>query len=231
MKNCIVKQLLIDQTTGQPIVFNTDNYQIDGANLSAADFITPEIAVAFVPRSRKPKEIQKARSKKKAEVYTPVWLTNEMIDALEKEWSATDLNEYIDTTFLDICCGEGVFLTHSYDPESGELISLESRSGVLDRKLSKIPPLSNQEVWFSWVKRAFQSVYGYEYVGDSLFLARKNLLDTFLDWNFYLYGDYPSMSQILELIEIITWNVIQMDGLNPQWERYRDWRNENKATD
>ena len=36
--------------------------------------------------------------------------------------------------------------------------------------------------WLKWALRAFQSVYGYEYQGDNLLIARINILMTFVEY-------------------------------------------------
>ena len=35
-----------------------------------------------------------------------------------------------------------------------------------------------EEEWFTWTKRAYESIYGYEYQGDSLLIARENIFYT-----------------------------------------------------
>ena len=59
---------------------------------------------------------------------------------------------------------------------TGETIPIAKRIGLLDRKLRVVSEnTETEEEWFTWTKRAFQSVYGFEYQGDSLLLARENL--------------------------------------------------------
>lgn len=38
------------------------------------------------------------------------------------------------------------------------------------------------EDWLKWTVRAFEASYGFEYQGDSLLIARINLLLTFVDY-------------------------------------------------
>ena len=42
----------------------------------------------------------------------------------------------------------------------------------------------DKDEWCNWTTRAFQSVYGYEYQGDNLLLARANLLLSFVEYYF-----------------------------------------------
>lgn len=53
----------------------------------------------------------KERVKKFGEVYTPIWLVNEMLDELEKESNAfSDIGK----TFLEPTCGTGNFVVEIY---------------------------------------------------------------------------------------------------------------------
>ena len=61
--------------------------------------------------------------------------------------------------------------------------------------------------------KAYKSTYGFEFQGDNLLIARKNLYFTFLEYYYQRFGRYPSRKTINQIIEIITWNLWQMDGL------------------
>lgn len=67
--------------------------------------------------------------------------------------------------------------------------------------------------WFKWTKRAFESIYGFEFQGDSLLLARENLMFTFIDNFMYKFKSKPNYKQIKEIATVISWNIWQMDGL------------------
>ena len=69
-----------------------------------------------------------------------------------------------------------------------------------------------EEEWFTWTKRAFQSVYGFEYQGDSLLLARENLFVTFVEVYRERFGKLPHLRQMKVIANIIAWNLWQMDG-------------------
>lgn len=62
-------------------------------------------------------------------------------------------------------------------------------------------------------KIAFRSSYGYEWQGDSLLIARENLLYTFIDYYQDKFKETPSTALQKEMAEIIVWNIFQMDGL------------------
>lgn len=71
----------------------------------------------------------------------------------------------------------------------------------------------NEEEWFKWTLRAFQSVYGYEYQGDNLLLARGNLLLTFVEYYQDRWECQPTEKQLRTVANVIVWNLWQMDGL------------------
>ena len=60
---------------------------------------------------------------------------------------------------------------------------------------------------------AVQSTYGYEWQGDSLLLARENILYDVIDWYEDKFLEAMPMKMIKEVANIITHNIVQMDGL------------------
>ena len=60
---------------------------------------------------------------------------------------------------------------------------------------------------------AYKSSYGFEWNGDSLLLARENLLYTYRDYYHAKWGDEPLYGLFEEIAKIISYNVFQMDGL------------------
>lgn len=92
-------------------------------------------------------------------------------------------------------------------------VPISQRIGLLDRKLRVISENTDtEEEWFTWTKRAFQSVYGFEYQGDSLLLARENLFVTFVEVYRERFGKLPHLRQRKVIANIIAWNLWQMDG-------------------
>ena len=63
-----------------------------------------------------------------------------------------------------------------------------------------------------WVCRAFQSVYGYEFQGDNLLIARINLLNTYVDYMQARLNRQPAPSELQKIVNVIVWNFWQMDG-------------------
>lgn len=64
-------------------------------------------------------------------------------------------------------------------------------------------------------QEALKSAYGYEWQGDSLLLARENLLYTWLEHYQAKFGaeTMPTERSCKSAAYIISWNVFQMDGL------------------
>lgn len=199
-----------------------------------ADIIQPRIAKA--------QQEQAQRTKKHAEVFTPSWLCCKMADALDEEWfsrqnvffaqSGTSWQliegkidfppdkhktwqKYVDTRVLEITCGEAPFLASRYDTVTGEPIPIERRIGVLDRKLRAVSENAQSEAeWLKWAHRALESVYGFEYQGDNLLIARINILLTFAEHLQAHLGRQATKSELCAAANIIAWNLWQMDGLN-----------------
>lgn len=194
------------------------------------------------PRVLKSIAAQKNRTKSKAEVFTPSWICNKMNNLLDEEWfgykeifnvenesdntwktntekvrfvEGKTFEEYINSTRLEITCGEAPFLVSRYDAATGKEIDIRDRVGLLDRKLRVINEnIEDKSEWFEWVKKAYKSIYGYEYQGDNLLIARINLLITFVDYYKFKFGVEPSLDDVKDIAEIISWNVWQMDGLS-----------------
>ena len=191
------------------------------------------------PRVTKSTEEQTMRTRKKAEVFTPAWLCNKMNNHCDAEWfgreSVFNIEEerswnptvdkiefppgrswedYVYSKRLEITCGEAPYLVSRYDASSGEIIPVHKRIGILDRKLRIVNEnVKNRELCNTWVLRAFESVYGYEYQGDNLLLARINLLETFCEYTRDRWNEEPSDLALKRLANIISWNLWQMDGI------------------
>ncbi|MBF0843068.1 Eco57I restriction-modification methylase domain-containing protein, partial [Streptococcus danieliae] len=124
------------------------------------------------------------------------------------------LEDYVDIRWLELTCGEAPYMVSRYDAVTGEEIDLFNRVGFVDRKLQRISQeVSDEGTFFKLAVRAYQASYGYEYQGDNLLLARENLLITFEDYYQAAFGKGPTLEQRLEIATIISYNVMQMDGL------------------
>ena len=230
--------LLQDKTTKKNIIFATDAYESIG--YSAASEILPErvVNMDLLPRVEKELIHQQARTKAKAEVFTPSWVCNKMNNHCDEEWfgrpnvfnkedgetwitnpEPIDFGEmswkdYIDSRRIEITCGEAPYLVSRYDTTTGEIIPIVDRIGILDRKLRIVNEnATDDKEWLKWTERAFQSVYGYEFQGDNLLIARINLLNTYSDYYKDRIGTEPSDKDTRKIANIIAWNIWQMDGL------------------
>lgn len=216
----LLKILLKDRTTNKSIVWGTYSYGYLGKGFGNADSITITKITDYYrhliqPRSQKSKSEQQDRTKVRAEVFTPAWLVKKQNDYIEDELKALDFESYIDTKWLEISCGEAPYMVSRYDTVTGQEIPLEKRVGFVDRKLQRINREIDKEVDFcKWAVRAYQASYGYEYQGDSLLLARENLLASFEDYFRDKFGKAPTLEMKNQIATIISYNVFQMDGLD-----------------
>lgn len=206
----VLKTLLLDHSTGKNIFWATHDYESLGSEYDYRSEILPELitgehGMVIRPRVLKSKEQQSDRVKDMAEVFTPAWVVKKMVDYVDID---------IDTRCLELTCGEAPFLVSRYDATTGVPISINERVGMLDRKLGMINSQQlNDDDWLAQVRQAFQTTYGYEWQGDSLLLARENLLYTFVDYYEARFGSKPDVTLIQDFAEIISWNLWQMDGL------------------
>lgn len=202
--------------------------------------ITGKRGQVIKPRTKKSKQEQLKRSRDKAEVFTPSWvcnIQNNLIDQrwfeeknvfnyeIEQGWKTNEKKikfptkqnknwkDYVDDIRLEITCGEAPYIVSRYDTVTGEILEPKNRIGLLDRKIRVINENATIDEWFEWVKRAYKSVYAYEWQGDSVLIARENLLYTFIDYYEERFNRLPDNNLLIEIAAIISWNIWQMDGL------------------
>ena len=221
----ILNILLIDRTTSTAngthnIIWANKNYlKYDSKRYAMTAEIKPELITGLMegiirPRALKTKEIQKRRTKSKAEVFTPTWIVKKQNDEVDNDFANDDLETYVKRTWLEITCGEAPYMTTRYDMDTGKTIPIAKRVGFIDRKLARI----NKEVddkleWQRLVEESYKSSYGFEWNGDSLLLARENLLYTYRDNFLIKWHTEPTLILLRLIAKIISYNVFQMDGL------------------
>lgn len=204
-------------------------------------FITGENSTIIQPRVLKTREEQTNRTKDKAEVFTPSWICNTQNNLIDevwfgrkdifnqehpetKTWIATTMpisfpngktwKDYLRSTRMEITCGEAPYLVSRYDTTTGEFIPISQRIGMLDRKLRIISEnATTTGEWLKMAQEAYKNIYGYEWQGDNLLLAREALLMTFIEYYTEKFGEKPQNRSIKYIAYIIAWNVFQMDGL------------------
>ena len=214
----VYERLLIDRTRSMNgkkhnIIWASEGKEADASYLATDEVLLKDIQQGvIIPRCLKNRMIQKERTKDNAEVFTPLWIVKRQNDHLDEE--IENLEDYTKKTCLEVTCGEGPYIVSRYNLETGETIPLAERQGFLDRKLRRI----NKEIddfcdWQWHVEWAFKASYGFEWNGDSLLLARENLLGTYCDYFVDKWTVLPMKSLIETIVEIISYNLFQMDGL------------------
>lgn len=244
----LLQILLKDHTTRKNIFWATNDYKSLGAGFDYKDEITPdritgENGLVIMPRVLKEKQLQQARVRDKAEVFTPSWICNAQNNLVDNAWfgrenvfnteffedgahywSVTEgiiqfpkgktWKSYVKSTRLEITCGEAPYLVSRYDTTTGDVIPVRQRIGLLDRKLRIVSENTSMvKEWREWAKIAYQNTYGFEWQGDNLLLAREALLYTYVDFYADRFLEFPSLDELKEIAEIISWNLWQMDGL------------------
>lgn len=208
----VLDVLLQDHSTKKNIVWGTDNYKINGKGYHAEDTmkissISGKMRKLIKPRICKTEREQKKRSKYMAEVFTPSWVCNFQNNAVDEKWfghkdafnkdegktwiptekvifdNDKTWQDYVKDLRLEITCGEAPYLTSRYDATSGEQIPVRMRTGLLDRKLRVISEnVEGEKEWIEWAKTALKSVYGFDFQGDNVLLARENLFVDVLEF-------------------------------------------------
>lgn len=211
---------------------------IDRAEINIP-LITGKFSKIIQPRITKEKASKLQRTKEKAEVFTPSWICNEQNNLIDEKWfgyenvfnislkknwrvnnqkvrfySNRKWHNYVDARRLEIACGEAPYLVSRYDTVTGKSIDVNRRIGLLDRKLRIIfENADSEEEYLQWALRAVQSVYGFEYQGDNLLLARENIFYTYRDNVKFALKREPTIKELKNIAHIISWNIWQMDGL------------------
>ena len=115
---------------------------------------------------------------------------------------------------MEITCGEAPYLVSRYDTTTGAFIPISQRIGIIDRKLRVISEnTTTTGEWLKMAQEAYKNIYGYEWQGDNLLLAREALLITFIEYYTEKFGEKPQERSIKYIAYIIALNVFQMDGL------------------
>lgn len=235
----LLNKILFDKTTKRNILWATDAYKNLGTDFGRdkeikVPLITGRNSFVIKNRARKALEQQTERVKQHGEVFTPFWVCKKMINCADKNWFSTpdvffscnaptpkinftskrSWKHYVDSRRLEIACGEAPFLVSRYDVLTGEILPIENRTGMLDRKLRAVNENTADETdWLKWAVRAFQATYGYEFQGDNLLIARINLLMTFEEYLYKRWRRKPTEAEYRTITNIIAWNIWQMDGL------------------
>lgn len=203
------------------------------------DKITGNYREVIKPRSKKSAQEKNKRIKENAEVFTPSWICNNQNNLVDEAWFERDIvfnksnkdswetvdekiyfpenktwQDYINSMRLEISCGEAPYLVSRYDSVTGKSIKVKNRIGLLDRKLRIVSENADDESeWVEWSIKAMKSVYGYDWQGDNVLIARENLLYSFIDYYKDKFNKKPNIELVKKIAGIISWNIWQMDGL------------------
>lgn len=209
----VLEILLKDYTTGDNILWGTDQYEYESkSSIKIEQIISGDV---IKPRILKTSDEQKKRTDSKAEVFTPLEIIKKMNDQVDLNFKGSS-EEYIKRKNLEVTCGEAPFLVSRYDVSTGKILNINEREGLLDRKMkviNSLPLSSDKTTWEVYTTYALRSTYGYEWQGDSLLLARENILYDIIDWYDDKFNQVMSESMIKNFAEIISRNIIQMDGV------------------
>ena len=191
------------------------------------------------PRTKKTKEERELRIRNKAEVFTPSWMCNIQNNEVDKCWldensyfniekkeswkssnkkikfkDGKNWIDYIKAIRLEISCGEAPYLVSRYDAVTGDIIPIKDRIGLLDRKLRVLSENTSEEKeWVEMSFLAYKSIYGFDWQGDNVLIARENLLYSFVDYYKEKFSKIPNIEILREIAHIISWNIWQMDGV------------------
>ena len=216
--------------------------EYEAGNEILEELITGKQSRIIQPRIAKAKKQKKDRTRQRAEGFTPSWVCNAQNNLVDEQWfggeqqfnvtsgekwislqepirfaekGAKTWKKYVDAKRLEITCGEAPYIASRYDSVTGKTIPVSDRIGLLDRKLRVVGENTESiQDWMFWAKRAIESVYGYEFHGDSLLLARENVLYTYIEFFKDRFKVEPEIKNLKEIAHVISWNLWQMDGFN-----------------
>ena len=137
------------------------------------------------------------------EVFTPPWMTNDMLDLVVEE------SERIDARFLEPACGSGNFLVQVI---RRKLKSVELKFGKSDFEKRHYALL------------ALMCIYGIELLEDNISECRKNMLEIFSDYLHIDESDNLYRAGFLVLSQnIIHGNAMTMCSNNGKPIAFAEW--------
>ena len=154
-----------------------------------------------------------------------VFNTEAIADGGAKTWASTNepiafpkskgrgWHAYVEVPRLEITCGEAPFVCSRYDTVTGDELPVRERVGFLDRKLRIVTEKTKtRREWLRRALDALRATYGFEYQGDSLLIARINVLETFAEHLRDRWGSDPEQDELEQAAWIVSWNFWQMNG-------------------
>lgn len=122
------------------------------------------------------------RVKDFGEVFTPIWVVNEMLDALEKE---SDAFSDVSKTFLEPTCGTGNFVVEIYRRKLNRCKNDKTKAEQALRSLWCIELLEDNMMecrqrvkdifaYYGWIDLPFDEVFEKQFlIGDSLKIMKQ----------------------------------------------------------
>lgn len=231
------------EITNSQVIWGTDNYESKGTDYSFEKpvndltIIVPRVEKSKAEQKRRVKEkaevftpswvcnvqnnlvddhILYKGAFNSTENDEKLWEPSETKVKFDKKYTWLD---YVVSRRLEMTCGEAPYLMSPYDTTTGDHIPVRNenghfmRIGVLDRKLRIVTENSSKKKWVNYAMVALATTFGYEWQGDNLLLARLNFINTYIDYYTDVFGKEPDEDNLLEVAEIASWNLWQMDGL------------------
>lgn len=127
----LLKILLSDRTTEENILWATNDYE----NISPTDKIKIEQINLIKPRFKKVRELQKNRTKNKAEIFTPAFICNKQNNLIDESFGKIFWQDYISKKILEITCGEAPYIVNRYDAVTGESIPIKNPRRNVGQKI------------------------------------------------------------------------------------------------
>lgn len=198
----VVRILLRDYTTNESIVWGTASYGYDeNSHIDANDIMSGKVRLKPVYREFGKDSLIPIEQVKKD--------NDEMFDVTGKS-----SEEIICMKSFERHCNDAPHTVSLYDESTGDIVMLPFREGLLDRKMALINslPLTHDETnWKVCTSNALMSSYGYEYRGDHLYMARRNILCDVIDWYEDKFGKDIGVDMMKEFADIISRNFVQMN--------------------
>lgn len=136
----------------------------------------------------------KDRVRELAEVYTPSWIVENMLDLVGEE------THFVDTTFLEPSCGNGNFL----------VAILERKAFGIEKEMSEAPHGVDATIR---LLQAIATISAIDISPGNIDEAHVRMLRHAVGWHRYLTGSEPSQAWAITCYEIIRHKIVVGDFL------------------
>lgn len=136
------------------------------------------------------------------EVFTPLWLVNDMLNLVKSE------TERIDSRFLEPACGSGNFLVPVLERK---LAAVEARYGSSDFERRHYALLG------------LMCVYGIELLADNAAECRERLLETFVRFLRLAPTEWKTAAEHVLAVNIVEGDALTMTGTDGEHITFPEW--------